>query len=174
MLMLQSAMLTVQEALPDATPGEALGVVNRTIYRNVAERLKRPEYVTTNLLRYESDGRVTFAGGHQYIVLCRADGTVTRVQTPGPWLGITEDMPRAGDYNLTLRHGDLMVLYTDGIIEARDRNGELFEMNRLCAAIEASYRGSVAEVRDAIMTRVRAFMHEQEDDMTLLVMRFGG
>ena len=83
-------------------------------------------------------------------------------------------MPRAGDYKLTLRHGDLMVLYTDGIIEARDRHGELFEMNRLCAAIEASYRGSVAEVRDAIMTRVRAFMHEQEDDMTLLVMRFGG
>ena len=174
MLMLQSAMLTVQQALPNATPGEALAVVNRILYKNVAERLKRPEYVTTNLLRYEVDGRITFAGGHQYIVVCRTDGTITRVQTPGPWLGIIEAMPRAQDFELVLKRGDVMVLYTDGIIEARDRAGRLFEMERLCAAVQTSHRGSVAEIRDAIMTRVRAFMHEQEDDMTLMVMRYIG
>jgi PAS domain S-box-containing protein len=174
MLMLQSAMLTVQQALPDATPGEALAVVNRIIYKNVAERLKRQEYVTTNLLRYELNGRVTFAGGHQYIVVCRTDGSITRVQTPGPWLGIQEDMPRAHDYELVLERGDVMVLYTDGIIEARDRQGRLFEMERLCAAVQANYQASVSEIRDTIMTRVRAFMHEQEDDMTLLVMRYVG
>jgi PAS domain S-box-containing protein len=174
MLMLQSAMLTAQQALPNATPGEALGVVNRIIYKNVAERLKRREYVTTNLLRYERSGYVTFAGGHQYIVVCRANGTVTRVQTPGPWLGISEDMPRAHDYEIVLEHGDVVVLYTDGIIEARDRDGQLFEMERLCAAIQGSYRGSVTQIRDAVMTRVKAFMHEQEDDMTLLVMRYIG
>ncbi len=174
MLMLQSAMLTVQQALPDATPGEALGVVNRTIYRNVAERLKRPEYVTTNLLRYERNGHVSFAGGHQYIVVCRADGSIHRVQTPGPWLGFSDDMPRAHDYELILHHGDVMVLYTDGIIEARDREGRLFEMERLCAAVHASHGASVEQIRDTIMSRVRAFMHEQEDDMTLLVMRYCG
>jgi PAS domain S-box-containing protein len=174
MLMLQSAMLTVQLALPTASPGQALGVVNRILYKNVAERLKRTEYVTTNLLRYERDGRITFAGGHQYIVVCRADGTIVRVQTPGPWLGISEAMPRAQDYELVLRHGDVMVLYTDGIIEARNREGQLFEMQRLCAAVQASYRGSVSDIRDAVMTRVRSFMHEQEDDMTLLVMRYCG
>ena len=117
---------------------------------------------------------MTFAGGHQYIVLCRSDGSITRVQTPGPWLGITESMPHAPDYQIVLGHGDLMVLYTDGIIEARDRQGRLFEMERLCAAIQDSHRGSVAEIRDAIMSRVRSFMHEQEDDMTLLVMRYTG
>jgi PAS domain S-box-containing protein len=174
MLMLQSAMATVQHALPETSPGQALSIVNRIIYKNVAERLKRSEYVTTNLLRYEHNGAVTFAGGHQYIVLCRSDGSITRVQTPGPWLGITESMPNAPDYQIVLGHGDLMVLYTDGIIEARDRQGRLFEMERLCAAIQDSHRGSVAEIRDAIMSRVRSFMHEQEDDMTLLVMRYTG
>lgn len=174
MLMLQSAMATVQHALPETSPGQALSIVNRTIYKNVAERLKRSEYVTTNLLRYEHNGAVTFAGGHQYIVLCRSDGSITRVQTPGPWLGITESMPNAPDYQIVLGRGDLMVLYTDGIIEARDSQGCLFEMERLCAAIQDNHRRSVAEIRDAVMSRVRSFMHEQEDDMTLLVMRYIG
>jgi PAS domain S-box-containing protein len=174
MLMLQSAMATVQQALPDASPGQALSVVNRIIYKNVADRLKRSEYVTANLLRYETNGEVTFAGGHQYIVVCRADGSITRVQTPGPWLGITDSMPNAPDYQLVLSRGDLMVLYTDGIIEARSRDGELFEMERLCAAIQRSCHASVVEIRDAVMSRVRSFMHEQEDDITLLVMRYVG
>jgi serine phosphatase RsbU (regulator of sigma subunit) len=117
---------------------------------------------------------VTFAGGHQYIVVCRADGSITRVQTPGPWLGITDSMPSAPDYQLVLSRGDLMVLYTDGIIEARSRDGELFEMERLCAAIQRSCHASVVEIRDAVMSRVRSFMHEQEDDITLLVMRYVG
>ena len=78
------------------------------------------------------------------------------------------------DYEIVLQRGDVMVLYTDGIIEARDAQGRLFEMERLCAAVQMNYRGSVAEIRDGIMTRVRAFMHEQEDDMTLLVFRYCG
>ena len=65
--------------------------------RNVAERLQRKEYVTANLLRYERAGRVVFAGGHQYIVVCRSDGELSHVQTPGPWLGIEARMPHAGD-----------------------------------------------------------------------------
>ncbi|HEY4159735.1 MAG TPA: SpoIIE family protein phosphatase [Polyangiaceae bacterium] len=174
MLMLQSAMLTVQQSLPDAMPAEALGVVNHVIFKNVAERLKRNEYVTSNLLRYARNGRVTFAGGHQYIVVCRSDGTISRVQTPGPWLGIGGVMPHTKNYELDLAVGDVMILYTDGIIEARDRHGNLYEMDRLCSALQDARTSSVVEIRDAIMASVRAFMHVQDDDMTLLVLRYVG
>jgi PAS domain S-box-containing protein len=174
MLMLQSAMLTVQQALPDATPSAALDVVNRILYKNVAERLQRPEYVTLNLLRYQSDGKVTYAGGHQFIVICRADGTLARLPTPGPWLGIMGEMPTAPNCEVMLEPGDLMVLYTDGIIEARAKDGELFEMPRLCGLVQQNCRRGVAEIRDTIVASVHAFMDRQEDDMSLLVMRYTG
>ncbi|HMJ10135.1 MAG TPA: PAS domain-containing protein, partial [Polyangiaceae bacterium] len=60
MLMLESAMLTVQGALPESSPAAALGVVNRVLYENINARMNRQEYITLTLLRYETSGRVTF------------------------------------------------------------------------------------------------------------------
>jgi PAS domain S-box-containing protein len=172
MLMLESAMLTVQGALPESMPAQALTVVNRVLCENIKARMQRREYITLSLLRYERSGRVVFAGAHQDIVICRADGTLERVATPGPWLGIIDDLPHAVDSEIWLREGDLMVLFTDGVIEARDRAGDLFEMDRLCEAIHALRNESTADIRDGVLARVRSFMHTQDDDLTLIVVRY--
>jgi PAS domain S-box-containing protein len=173
MLMLESAMLTVQRALPHGSPSDALAIVNQVLFDNVAQRLSRQEYVTLTLLRYERSGRVRFAGGHQDVVIARAaDRSIELVRTPGPWMGIMNSLTRPETQEFELCDGDLMVLFTDGIIEARDRDGDLFDMERFCEAIREHAHASPAEVRDGVMARVRRFMHVQEDDMTLLVARY--
>lgn len=173
MLMLESAMQTVHRALPNGSPSEALAVINQVLFDNVARRLGRQDYVTLTLLRYERSGRIVFSGGHQDIVVWRAaERRVELVATPGPWMAIVDHLKRPVESEFTLADGDLMVLFTDGIIEARDRDGRLFDIDRLCQAVRELADESPKRVRDGILARVRSHLAVQEDDMTLLVARF--
>src|SRR5262249_17821485 len=91
MLMVESAMSAVQHALPGSNANTALSIVNRVLFDNVAIRMNRDEYVTLMLLRYDRDGRIAFAGGHQDIIICRAEsGEVEWARTPGPWMAIQD------------------------------------------------------------------------------------
>ncbi|HEX6277068.1 MAG TPA: PP2C family protein-serine/threonine phosphatase, partial [Polyangiaceae bacterium] len=173
MLMLESAMQTVQRALPNGSPSDALAIVNQVLYDNVAKRLGREDYVTLTLLRYERNGRVVFSGGHQDIVLFRAaERRIELIATPGPWMAIIDRLTRPIQSEFTLRNGDLMVLFTDGIIEARSRDGALFDVERLCQAVRELAHEPPDRIRDGIMARVRSHLAVQEDDMTLLVARY--
>ncbi|HMJ13907.1 MAG TPA: PP2C family protein-serine/threonine phosphatase, partial [Polyangiaceae bacterium] len=100
------------------------------------------------------------------------DGHIERVETPGPWLGILAELPRTENTEVQLHDGDLVVLFTDGVIEARDRHGELFEMDRLCRAVHELRHESTERVRDGVLARVRSFMDVQDDDVTLIVARY--
>ncbi|HVR21268.1 MAG TPA: PP2C family protein-serine/threonine phosphatase [Polyangiaceae bacterium] len=173
MLILESALQTVLRTLPNASPSDALAVVNQVLFDNVAKRLRRAEYATLTLLRYERSGRFVFAGGHQDIVIWRAaTRRLELVGTPGPWMGIVDRLKRPVESEFVLDDGDLMVLFTDGIIEARDRAGSLFGLERLCEAIRQLADEPPERIRDGVLARVRSHLAVQEDDMTLLVARF--
>jgi sigma-B regulation protein RsbU (phosphoserine phosphatase) len=173
MLLLESVMQTVLRALPNRSPSEALAIVNQVLFDNVAKRLGRAEYVTLTLLRYERSGHIVFAGGHQDIVIWRAaTRQIELVGTPGPWMAIVDRLKPPVESEIALEEGDRMVLFTDGIIEARDRDGTLFGMERLCDAIRELADEPPERIRDGIIARVRSHLAVQEDDMTLLVARF--
>ena len=76
------------------------------------------------------------------------------------------------DSELSLSDGDVLLLYTDGVIEARSASGEYFGSERLKQAFARVAEQPVAAVRDALTQSVRAFMHEQQDDIALLVARY--
>ena len=57
-------------------------------------------------------------GGHPPALLRRADGAVEELGTPGTLLGLVRD-PELADRHSELRPGDALVLFTDGITEAR-------------------------------------------------------
>jgi sigma-B regulation protein RsbU (phosphoserine phosphatase) len=65
-----------------------------------------------------------------------------------------------------------MVLFTDGIIEARGRDGSLYGLERLCEAVRDLAEEPARRIRDGVMARVRSHLAVQEDDMTLLVARY--
>jgi PAS domain S-box-containing protein len=176
MLMMQSAASALCLAKPEASPAELLALLNNVIYENVAERLRRNEYVTLSVLRYQRDGRVTFAGAHQDILVMRkATKRCERIATPGAWIGIRDDIGSISrDHLLTLKDGDVLVLYTDGIIEAAKDGDELelFDVARLASAIEELPEGTPGQIVERIFSRVREFTARQDDDMTVLVARY--
>jgi len=68
-----------------------------------------------------------------------------------------------------------MVLYTDGITEAANGKQIMFGDKELCAEIEKAATQPVEQIRDAVMTAVKAWMvGEQVDDLTLVVVRYVG
>jgi len=104
----------------------------------------------------------------------RRDGTVEYFDVPGPVLplGIISDTPYAA-LEVPLEAGDLLVFYTDGIVEAHNARQELFGFERLEQLLRENGHLAPTELIDAILKEVEAFSHgvAQHDDMTLLVVR---
>jgi sigma-B regulation protein RsbU (phosphoserine phosphatase) len=73
------------------------------------------------LLHYREDGLVRMAGAHEDIIIHRAaEGRVERLRTSGIWIGINDDIStETCDQSFELTPGDVLVLHTDGLIEAR-------------------------------------------------------
>ena len=76
------------------------------------------------------------------------------------------------DSEIKLEDGDLMVLYSDGVTEARSKDGEMFELPRLAALIEAEHEGSVERIRDRVLETLAEWTALQEDDITIVVLRY--
>jgi len=174
MLMVQSALASIAATRPEASPAQVVALLNAVLFDNISGRLASNEYVTLCLLRYTKDGGVVFAGAHEHILICRsATGVVERLLTPGPWLGIDRDVGTAAVNNsATLRDGDVMVLFTDGLIEAQDASGEQFDMHRLCDIVQQHRTESPEAIRGHLLAAVRAWMTAQEDDISVLVARY--
>ena len=77
---------------------------------------------------------------------------------------------------LTLKPGDTMVLYSDGVTEAQSASGAEFGEERLIEVMEQYQGKSAGEVLKQVIDAVMTFAHgaEQYDDVTALVIRYVG
>jgi len=174
MLMTQSAFAAYFRANPLARPDEVIRGVNDLLAEQIGVRLKDDKYVTGLLLQHTGAGRFVYAGAHEWpLVWRKATGKSEMLEAPGPWLGIKRDLDDIPVSSLALARGDLLCLYSDGLIEARDAKGELFDMDRLASALEraAGERDSLQDIADDVLQAVAVHAHEREDDWTLLLIR---
>ncbi len=114
--------------------------------------------------------------GHCAPLLFRASRkSVVRLSDGGPVLGL---LPRARFEQGVerLEQGDVLVLYSDGVVEAANAQGEEFGEHRLIAAVESNPSAEPAETRDRILHAVREFTGTDSlaDDQTLLAIRYTG
>lgn len=174
MFMLQSITATVVRTHPEATPRRLVSMINDILVESLRTRLGQDDHVTFTLLRYHDDGRVTYAGAHEHILVFRAaHDQVELLPTPGTWLGLRPGIEAVTeDSSFELLPGDVVLLFTDGVTEARDATGAHFDIDRLTEAFREVATRPPSEVRDHVLARVRAWMCEQDDDLTLMVMRF--
>lgn len=72
-----------------------------------------------------------------------------------------------------LHSGEVVVLYTDGITEAKNMDKLLYGLDRLIEVIEINWQRSAAEIRHAVIKDVRSHIDEQKvfDDITLLLLK---
>jgi serine phosphatase RsbU (regulator of sigma subunit) len=170
MMMVQTAIHTVLLENPTISPSALLTAVNWTIYENI-ERMKEPKHMTIIVLAAEKDGVFSFSGLHEDILIWRAsDRKVAKVETDGMWIGMEPDISSMlSNRGFELETGDCMVLYTDGIIEARSRDGSMFGEKRLAQIIETSGGKSAADIHADILNELKPY--QKPDDVTLFVMK---
>jgi DNA-binding LacI/PurR family transcriptional regulator/serine phosphatase RsbU (regulator of sigma subunit) len=176
MLMIQTTVSTLVATRPAANPSELVVDTNRVLVSNLHDRLQRDEHATFTLLRLSPDGLVRFAGAHEPIILWRARTRTTElVETEGTWLGLIADIRDATtDCDLKVEPGDLLVLFTDGMPEARNARGDLFGVDALRRIVEARANDAPQRIHDALVEAVRAWTPVLPDDITCVVARYVG
>jgi sigma-B regulation protein RsbU (phosphoserine phosphatase) len=176
MLMIQSAVQSLVRLSPRASPRDLVVALNGALYENIRNRMDRDEHVTFCLARYSADGGLVFAGAHEHILICREDGRCDDILPDGTWLGLIEDVSTVTpETKVQLGPGDLMLLFSDGVIEADDGKGTRFGLPRLRNLLVENRERSPQEVRNAIFDAVLRWSGTApDDDVTLLVIRCHG
>jgi sigma-B regulation protein RsbU (phosphoserine phosphatase) len=110
-------------------------------------------------------------GGHNPAVLVRADGDHLLLGPTGPAVGMFASSSYLLD-QVSLRPGDWLYMYTDGVTEARDASGEFFGMERVMNVVTRPGR-TASELVEAIDKAIRHHVGaaRQYDDITMLALR---
>ncbi|MEG3980930.1 PP2C family protein-serine/threonine phosphatase [Microcoleus sp. T3B2] len=173
MIMVQTAVRTLL-AYNEPDPVRFLSAINSVIYDNV-QRMKSDKNASLALLDYE-EGMLKLSGQHEEMIVVRCNGSVERFDTIdlGFPIGLDVDIAEfVAEQIVHLHSGDVVVLYTDGITEAKNMDKVLYGLDRLIEVIEINWQRSAAEIRHAVIKDVRSHIGEQKvfDDITLLVLK---
>ncbi|MET0790809.1 MAG: SpoIIE family protein phosphatase, partial [Polyangiaceae bacterium] len=172
MLMAQAAIASHFLNDPGEDPARVLREVNALLCENITNRLRDNKYVTAQLLTYAGQGKFVCVGAHEWPLIYRAKtGCCETIEAPGPWLGIVPDLSDVPVTVITVEPGDVLCLYSDGVTEAQNDAGELFDMARMGAVIESALAEGKAldDVTAAAFAAVEAFSGRHDDDWTLLL-----
>jgi len=169
MSMMQASLRT------QAGEGRAVSDILERINRLMLARGESGMFATGFLARLD---RATLElhysnAGHNHPLLLRADGRIEVLHKGGLLLGVFAD-PKLEEGMVVLAPGDRVILYTDGVTEARSPDGEFFGEDRLNEVLRALSPDLSAEaVALSLRESVRSFSQtdDLEDDMTVVVLR---
>lgn len=150
-------------------PADTLARVNRVLTTDVRAGL----FLTAAAVELDSTGSVRWcSAGHEPPYLLRAGAReVVELTATAPMLGLFAGWTGA-DEQEALRPGDRLVLWTDGVTDARRADGERFGESRFAAVLADQPRGSSPEdLVGAVVAAVTAWSDgaEPADDLTLVV-----
>ncbi len=170
LFMMSSRTLLKGSAIGKYEPGEVLKEVNDLL----CEGNEAMMFVTLLYAVYDrSTGKLTYAnGGHCTPYVRRADGTMIDLPlTGGMALGVLDGQDYEQD-TFELLPGDTVFLYSDGVSEAMNREGEEFGLERMAEVLAANASADPRAVNEAMFEAVRAFAGDtpQSDDITCLTL----
>ena len=147
---------------------QAVVGTNRYLTRN---HLQQGYFATMffAVLDPESGAMLYINGGHNPPVLRRADGRQSVLMPTGPAVGMMPD----GDFTVghdVLAPGDCLFIYSDGVVEAHNPDGELFGLSRLTEVVDAAGALGARELVQHVDAAMSAFVAHagQFDDITML------
>ena len=156
------------------SPGVCLARLNALL----AERNEQGMFVTVFFgILDTGTGELRYAnGGHNYPALVKAGGAVTWLPGTG---GMLLGMQAENEYSegcIQLDPGDLLFIYTNGVVEAFDREGAEFSDGRLQAVLEEFGHLPVRGATEAVLAAVKTFESgaPQADDITCVAIRYMG
>jgi phosphoserine phosphatase RsbU/P len=151
-------------------PAQILTELNQLLI----EEREQPMFVTVFVAEYNiRDGQLRYAnGGHVIPYLIRADNEVVEFGEPtGTIVGMLEDA-EYGEETIVLTIDETIVLYTDGILEARHPEGEFFGEEHFKTLLATNAHMSLVELCDSALAAVKTYQaNKLSDDVTVLALR---
>ena len=150
--------------------------INDILYANVHERLKETHFMTFNALKYLGNGRFEHAGAHlRIIVFRRESGQFELIGTEGMYLNFKKDISKSiKNAYFELKEDDIMVLYTDGLTEARNSEDELLDINGFVNIIKrhTGHDPDLEVMKENIIADVLKWCdNTRDDDMSLIIVK---
>jgi sigma-B regulation protein RsbU (phosphoserine phosphatase) len=162
-------MAAISQRALAAHPAALLAGMNSALCGNT-----QGQYVTAAYVYLDAHARELHysAAGHPAMFLLRS-GAVTEIEENGMLLAAVDGASYESK-SLPLKSGDRLLLYTDGLVEARNADGKLFGEQSLVAELKTSARMTPSETVDHLITTVQGWAKSQDDDLTVLVCDFVG
>lgn len=170
MAMAKSALLVQVDH--DPSPRKVMEVLNDIVIRTAPKRILMTFFF--GLLDPRSQTlRFSSAGHHDPYVFRAATGTIEALSSWGFPLGVRRRDPFR-EHAVEFEPGDRLVLYSDGLIEAIDDDGEPFGFDRFEQVIRSSGHLSAEDIKKTLLNAVKKFTRNRppEDDQTLVVVAF--
>ena len=174
-LFMMASKIVIQNCtIMNKDPKTALEVANEHICQNNREEM----FVTVWLGILEISTGILRAvnAGHEYPILKRLGGEYTVYKdrhsfVVGGMAGI-----QYREYSIQLEKGSMVFLYTDGVVEATNRENEMYGIDRLLHALNGSENDNPMSTLNCVSQSVGDFVREapQFDDLTMLCIRYNG
>src|SRR5438874_7951206 len=163
------------QAAQNPSPADVLQKVNRQLYPDIKEDM----FISMAylILDHAHNGVVLSRAGHDAPLLYKSSSqTVTPLKPPGMVLGIDSGSVfdrLTSDVAVPLERDDCLVLYTDGVTEAIDTQGDEFGIERTIQAVCASAMNGAPAIVNRLIDDLRTFVgsQSQNDDITLIAIR---
>jgi sigma-B regulation protein RsbU (phosphoserine phosphatase) len=171
MTMTRTAMHSKASFMPYPMPDAVMRHSNEDLYEDFA----RVGMFATAFVGYyeQSQQRIVYANaGHSPVIYRPHDGSARLLRADSTALGI---MPvnRCENHGVPMRPGDIMVVATDGLSDARDPRGLPFGDDRLVSLIDACADQSARDIGERLLAAVEQFEDggPREDDQTLVIIK---
>lgn len=163
--------------------GETLSNVFSAVNKQLCQSSMQKRFITmwTGILEI-STGKITYVNaGHNAPIIKRKNEKAELLKNRSgiPIASFYSKKKSVGSYNefeMEIRKGDVLILYTDGIIEAMNTNSEIFGEQRLLELIDlyVSDEKDAKEISSYIRRQVLSFSNNvtQDDDITLLIIKY--
>lgn len=156
---------------------ELVAHTNFLLHPRIASRL----FMTSVTLRWDKEAQKIFytGAGHEHILVYRKEQEeVESIASGGIALGMIPDVSKiVKETEIPLAIGDTIVLFSDGITEAKNHTGEMYGLEKLIRSLENNgYKPSVEAVFDGLTKDFSDFVGEyvQIDDITMIVIKYMG
>ena len=174
LFMMAAKIILKSSAMQGKSPAEILTATNRAICENNPQDM----FVTVWLGVLElSTGNLTAVNaGHEYPAVKRADGRFEVIKTKHSlFIGGMDDVTYK-EYELDLKPGDKIFVYTDGLPEATDSAGEMLGMDRMTDALNEYLDEKPRPLIEGMRESVNKFVKdaEQFDDITMMCLEYAG
>ncbi|MFA5116057.1 MAG: SpoIIE family protein phosphatase [Candidatus Omnitrophota bacterium] len=180
MAMAKTAIQTLSQE--EHSPRQILIKTNQILSQHIGGH----KFMTLLYFMWQADTR-TFtysSAGHEHILICRVNrgpvvvggathSAVEAILSGGFMLGMMPNIETyLEDKEIKLDPGDKILLYTDGVTEAQNRNEERYGLDRLISSFQKHSSKPAAELMRVIKDEVYSFIgtHPQYDDITLVVL----